>query len=132
MRDNYITWQWQMIHTNFVSCFLIQQSESDTAQLTRDKYITWQWQMITYLKAQNIYGFVEGTVLPPPQTIDSPTPSEGSTNKVANPAFLTWLQQDQMVLSIIVSTILENLISQVIGYSTSCEVWNALECMYFS
>lgn len=103
-----------------------------TTQLTRDNYITWQWQMIIYLKAHNVYGFVEGTVLPPPQTIANPTPLEGSAAMVANPAFLKWLHQDQMVLSTIVSTISGNLISQVIDYSTYCEVWNALERMYSS
>jgi len=103
-----------------------------TAQLTRDNYLTWQWQMVTYLKSQNAYGFVEGTVHPPPQTIPNPSPTADSPATIANPAFLTWLQHDQMVLSTLVSTISENLISQVIGYSTSFEVWNALERMYSS
>jgi hypothetical protein len=88
--------------------------------------------MVTYLKSQNAFDFVEGTVLPPPQTIPSPTPSEDSPATVANPAYLTWLQQDQMVLSTLVSTISESLISQVIGYSTSSEVWNAFERLYAS
>ncbi|KAB8372646.1 hypothetical protein FH972_024746 [Carpinus fangiana] len=44
-----------------------------TTQLIRDNYITWQWQLITYLKVQNVYGFVGGTILPPPQTIANPT-----------------------------------------------------------
>jgi hypothetical protein len=37
-----------------------------------------------------------------------------------------------MVLNTLVSIIFESLISQVIGYSTSSEVWNALERMYSS
>jgi hypothetical protein len=88
--------------------------------------------MVTYHKSQNAYGFVEGTVHPPPQTIPNPTPTADSPATIANPAFLTWLQHDQMVFSTLVSTISENLISQVIGYSTSFEVWNALERMYSS
>jgi hypothetical protein len=51
---------------------------------------------------------------------------------MANPAYLTWMQQDQMVLSTIVSTISESLISQVIDYSTATEVWSALERLYSS
>jgi hypothetical protein len=83
-----------------------------TAQLTRDNYLTWQWQMVTYLKSQNAYGFVEGTVSPPPQTIPNPNPTADSPATIANPAFLTWLQHDQMVLSTLVSTISENSIPQ--------------------
>jgi hypothetical protein len=64
--------------------------------------------------------------------IPLPSPSEDSPDTVAKPAYLTWLQQDQMVLSTIVSTISDGLISQVISYSTSYEVWNALERMYSS
>jgi hypothetical protein len=103
-----------------------------TAQLTRDNYLSWQWQMVTYLKGQNAYGFVTGTIQPPPQTIPNPNQSADSPATIANPDFLTWLQQDQMVLSTIVSTISENLISQIMGYSTSSEVWNALERLYSS
>jgi hypothetical protein len=73
---------------------------------------------------------------PPPKkkkkTIPNMNPSEDAPAEVANPAYLTWLQQDQMVLSILVSTLSETLISQVIGYSTSSEIWNALERMYSS
>jgi hypothetical protein len=75
-----------------------------TAQLTRDNYLSWQWQMVTYLKGQNAYGFVTGTIQPPPQTIPNPNPSSDFLATIANPDFLTWLQQDQMVLSTIVST----------------------------
>jgi len=46
-----------------------------TAQLTRDNYLSWQWQMVIYLKGQNAYGFVTGTIQPPPQTIPNPNPS---------------------------------------------------------
>jgi hypothetical protein len=70
-----------------------------------------------------VNGFVEGASLPPAQTIPNPTPSTGSLDTVANSAFFTWLQQDQMVLGTIMSTISESLISQVMGYSISNEVW---------
>jgi hypothetical protein len=103
-----------------------------TAQLTRDNYLTWQWQMVTYLKSQNAFGFVDGSITSPPQTIPNPSPSEDSLATIGNPAFLTWMQQDQMVLSTIISTISESLISQVIGYSTVAEVWSALERLYSS
>ena len=51
---------------------------------------------------------------------------------MANPEFLLWVQQDQLVLSAILSSLYENLISHVVGFATSCEVWQALECMFLS
>jgi hypothetical protein len=101
-------------------------------QLTRDNYLTWQWQMVTYLQSQNTIGFVDGSITSPPQTIPNPSPSEDSPATIGNPAFLTWMQQDQMVLSTIISTISESLISQVIGYSIAAEVWSALERLHSS
>jgi len=86
-----------------------------------------KWSPIS--KAKMHMGLLKALSFHPPQTIPNPTPSDDSPATMANLAFLTWLQQDQMVLSTLVSTISESLISQVIGYSTSSEVWNALECM---
>ena len=44
-------------------------SHNVTAKLTHENFITWHYQMTTYLRAQQVYGFVDGTVVPPTQTI---------------------------------------------------------------
>jgi hypothetical protein len=107
-------------------------SHNSTTKLTRDNYNTWHFQMTTYLKAQQVYGFVNGTIAPPPQTIPNPTSSSDAPATIANPEFQLWVQQDQLVLSAILASLFENLISHVVGFATSYEVWQALERIFSS
>jgi hypothetical protein len=100
-----------------------------TVKLTRDNFLLWKAQIVPYLKGQKVLGHVDGTIPMPPQSI--PASSDGSIT-IPNPAFLTWVQQDQMVLSALISSLTESLIAQVVGYFTSCEVWTALERLFAS
>ena len=43
-----------------------------------------------------------------------------------------WVQQDQMLLSALISSLTKNLIAQVVVYFTSREVWLALERLFSS
>jgi hypothetical protein len=100
-----------------------------TVKLTRDNFLLWKAQIVPYLKGQKVFGYVDGTISMPPQSI--PAFSDGSIT-IPNPAFLTWVQQDQMVLSALISSFTERLIAQVIGYFTSREVWIALDHLFAS
>ncbi len=51
---------------------------------------------------------------------------------VPNPEFLLWVQQDQLILSTLISSLSETLIAQVVGYSTSREMWLGLERLFAS
>uniref|UniRef100_A0A2N9GPU0 Integrase catalytic domain-containing protein n=1 Tax=Fagus sylvatica TaxID=28930 RepID=A0A2N9GPU0_FAGSY len=100
-----------------------------TVKLTHDNFLLWKAQIVPYLKGQKVFGYVDGTISMPPQSI--PASSDGSIT-IPNPAFLTWVQQDQMVLSALISSLIERLIAQVVGYFTSGEVWTALERLFAS
>ncbi len=100
-----------------------------TVKLTRDNYLLWKAQIVSYLKGQNVFGYVDGSISIPPQAI--PASSDGSIT-IPNPAFLTWVQQDQIILSALISSLTESLIAQVVGYFTSREVWMALEHLFAS
>lgn len=49
-----------------------------------------------------------------------------------NLAYERWLQQDQMVLSTILSSLSENVLAQVLLLTTAHEVWQALDRMFSS
>lgn len=49
-----------------------------------------------------------------------------------NLAYERWLQQDQMVLSTILSSLSENVLAQVLLLTTAREVWQALDRMFSS
>ena len=100
-----------------------------TVKLTRDNYLLWKAQIVPYLKGQKVFGYVDGSISIPPQAI--PASSDGSVT-IPNPDFLTWVQQDQMILSALISSLTESLIAQVVGYFTSREVCMALERLFAS
>ncbi len=99
-----------------------------TVKLTRDNYLLWKAQIVPYLKGQKVFGYVDGSISMPPQAILA---SNDGLITIPNPAFLTW-EQDQMILSALISFLTKSLIAQVVGYFTSREVWMALEHLFAS
>ncbi|KAJ0963639.1 hypothetical protein J5N97_028761 [Dioscorea zingiberensis] len=96
-------------------------------KLTRNNYLLWKVQFLPYLRSQQFLGYVDGTIVCPSKTITQAT-TEGAT-QVPNP---TWLQQDQLVLSVLLSSLSEEVLSQVLFLSTSFDVWTTLERMFSS
>ncbi|KAJ0105010.1 hypothetical protein Patl1_18416 [Pistacia atlantica] len=79
-----------------------------TVKLTKDNYLLWKTQIVPYLHGQRLFGFVDGTISPPLPLPPYPT------------------------LNTIVSSLSESILGQMVGLSTSREVWTALERMFFS
>lgn len=83
-------------------------------KLTNENFLIWRAQMIPYLKGQRLLHFVDGSNFPPPPFL--------SNVATPNPDYLNWTQIDQSILSALISSLSDNLIAQVVGYSTSREV----------
>jgi hypothetical protein len=66
-----------------------------------------------------VYGFIDGTTLPPIQRIANPTIITGAPAMITNPEYLTWYQQDQLIINVIVSTLSDLYVSHVVGCTTS-------------
>jgi prolyl-tRNA editing enzyme YbaK/EbsC (Cys-tRNA(Pro) deacylase) len=52
---------------------------------TQTNYFVWKLQVIPYLESQELIGYVDGSIPPPPRTITG-----SSSNLVPNPAFRQW------------------------------------------
>lgn len=92
-----------------------------TIKLNYDNYLLWRAQMVPFLKGQDLYYFVNGSCTAP-ASLDSLFP--------LNPLYLTWQQQDQAILSALISFLLENFIAHVLEATTSYEVWLILEYLF--
>ncbi|KAF3772531.1 hypothetical protein EJ110_NYTH57683 [Nymphaea thermarum] len=68
-------------------------------------------------------GYIDGTIHCPPKTV-------GNSDDV-NPDYILWLKHDQLVLSWIITSLSENVLSQVIGLETAYEGLNG-DPMYTS
>eukprot|EP00261_Vitis_vinifera_P028317 XP_010662478.1 PREDICTED: uncharacterized protein LOC104882141 [Vitis vinifera] len=83
-------------------------------------YLLWKSQLLPLLESQELLGHVDGTLAPPPwfAPADSQTP---------NIKYLAWKNIDQCLLSLLLPSLTDEAMAEVVGLSTSREVWLALE-----
>ncbi|KAA8547824.1 hypothetical protein F0562_004253 [Nyssa sinensis] len=80
-----------------------------TVKLTKDNYRLWKTQIVPYLRGQRLFGFVDGSLPCPSPTIPNPdaTTNPNAPPEVPNPNYNSWYDQDQVVLSALVSSLSE-------------------------
>lgn len=96
-----------------------------TIKLSSSNYLLWKNQITPLLACQNLLGFVDGSKPSPPLTIMN---SAGVS--VSNPVYLQWYSQDQRLLSLLLSSLTEESMAEVLGCSSSRAVWLALEAAF--
>jgi hypothetical protein len=100
--------------------------------ISKYNFMAWGTQILAYLKSQGSYGFVDESSLPPPQTITNTSIEPRPPATVVNPEFLTWSQQDQMILNILVSTLSKPYVVHALGCATTFDLWSTLMSMFAS
>jgi hypothetical protein len=98
-------------------------NHSPSIKLTKDNYMAWQFQFLAYLRGQDVYGFIDGMILPPVQLIVNSVTTLGSPVMIANPEYLSWYQRDQLIINVLVSTLSDSYVSHAVGCTTSCALW---------
>ena len=101
-------------------------------KLTPDNYPLWKTQLLHYFRGQDLYGYLDGTFILPPQMIDTLHPDTGALTQIPNPAHFQWLRQDSLILSTLMSSMTEGVLAQIVSYATSHQVWRALETNFSS
>jgi len=101
-------------------------------KLTKGNFMAWRTQILAYIKGQDAYGFLDGSSLLPAQTIPNPSTAAGAPATVVNPDFLAWNQRDQMILSILISTLSEPYVVHAVGSPSASSLWNTLLTMFAS
>ena len=92
-----------------------------SVKLTPDNYLIWRAQIQPYLYGQRLFGYIDGTIPEPPRRGPDGSP---------NPTYIKWFEQDQLVVSILISSLSERLITQVIRHTKSRAIWHALETSF--
>jgi hypothetical protein len=57
---------------------------------------------------------------------------DGAPPTISNPTYQAWMQQDQAIMSTIVSSLTENTLGMVLFAKTSHDVWSTLEASFAS
>ena len=92
-----------------------------SVKLSTDNYLVWRAQMLPYLYGQRLFCYIDGSAPEPPRRGPDGSP---------NPTYLKWFEQDQLVVSILLSSLTERLVSQVIRHTKSRAIWQALETSF--
>ncbi|KAK1601065.1 hypothetical protein QYE76_016639 [Lolium multiflorum] len=101
-----------------------------TIRLNRGNFLLWKTQAVPALHAAHLFGYVDGSIVAPPPTITEGTGD--AARQAANPEFLRWYQQDQLVLIALLGSMSEDLVGQMTQLTTSAAVWASLHAMFSS
>jgi len=92
-------------------------------KLTNTNYLYWRMQMLPYLLGQGVFGFVDGSNTCPSTHVLA---HDGISLQV-NPLFQNWKQQDQLILSALLSSLSMEVLHLIVGCQSSCSAWGTLE-----
>ncbi|XP_019159719.1 PREDICTED: uncharacterized protein LOC109156338 [Ipomoea nil] len=100
-------------------------------KLTSRNYLFWHTQLVPFLKGQELLGYVNGEIECPPATIASSPSGESAsgvatTGQVPNPAYRLLVKQDQSIVSLLVSSMSDEVLHLAVGRNTAKEVWDSI------
>ncbi|XP_019161980.1 PREDICTED: uncharacterized protein LOC109158522 [Ipomoea nil] len=101
-------------------------------KLTACNFLFWRTQLVSFLRGQGLLGYVDGETPCPPLMINAAPASDESTSaattivSTANPAHKAWIQQDQSILSILISSLSNEVMYLAVGQNKSREVWDSV------
>jgi hypothetical protein len=101
-----------------------------TIRLNKSNYMLWRAQLLPYLRSAKLIGFIDGTNPAPPQLVAA-SRADGAA-QIPNPAYDRWFDQDQQLLSGLLSSMTEDLLLDVMSAKTAKEAWDTLHCMFSS
>lgn len=78
--------------------------------------------MVPFLKGHQLFDHVDGTSpMPPPIVDDAP-----------NPTYTQWVLRDQLILSVINSSLSAQVLAQVLDCNTTHDAWTTLQTLFSS
>lgn len=127
-KDN-VTFLLKQSSIHIKSSFSTNVAQSSSIKLDRNNYIIWKSQLLPVLRGHDLEGYVDGTHKCPSRMISSSS-EENSSQATVNPAYNSWIKQDQLLLSWILSTLTKGVLAQVVGCVSLRDVWQTLENMF--
>lgn len=111
------------MHTNSSYTFII------PIKLTQSNFMLWRTQVLASIRANGLMGFIDGTVVCP-RSMNTTTDNAQTVITTPNPEYAAWVAHDQNLMSWMLSSLSEGVLSAVVDCTTSYEVWATL-CSQF-
>ncbi|RVW84004.1 hypothetical protein CK203_047297 [Vitis vinifera] len=99
-------------------------NQAFTIRLDRSNYLLWRTQMLNIVIANGVEEMIDGSRPCLPKFLEN--------SKSTNPDFQIWQRQNLLVMCWIYSSLFENVMSQIIGLTSTSEIWSALEKFFFA
>ncbi|BBH02147.1 hypothetical protein Prudu_012630 [Prunus dulcis] len=104
-------------------------SQAIHIKLDRNNYPLWLAQILPLLKSRNLMSFINSAVVAPSPFLQD---DKGKLTDDINPAYDTWIQQDQLVLSWINGSLSSTVLVTVARFTSARSTWVALENRFAS
>ncbi|XP_019157587.1 PREDICTED: uncharacterized protein LOC109154202 [Ipomoea nil] len=101
-------------------------------KLTYRNFLFKRTQLVPFLRGQELLSYVDGeTPCPPPTIPAAPATSESASDATTatptpNPAYRAWVKQDQALLSLLISSLSDEVMHLAVGKTTSRAVWESI------
>ncbi|KAJ3704768.1 hypothetical protein LUZ61_008473 [Rhynchospora tenuis] len=95
--------------------------------LDQENFLIWKSQILPVLKGYGLIGFIDGSRQAPNQFINGANGAQS-----VNPEYETWIQQDQLILAWILSSVSTSILAQVVNCETSATLWSKIQQIYAS
>lgn len=103
---------------------LIPMHQAVSIHLTKTNFVLWRAQLLPYLRGTKLMGYLGGS-LPAPAKHVAASSTDGA-KLISNPEYESWYNQDQQVLSGLLSSIGEEVLQDVVPATTSKQAWDIL------
>jgi hypothetical protein len=90
-----------------------------TIRLTKANYLVWNAQLFPYLRSSKLVGYLDGSLVAPGKKIAASMAID--VEHVSNPAYERWYDQDQHLLSNLLSSMTEDVLCNAITATSSKE-----------
>jgi hypothetical protein len=97
-----------------------------TVKLGPDNFLHWRASLMPILRSHFLVGFIDGSFPCPSERVAVTTPA-GTTQMVPNPEYRSWIQQDQAILSAIVSSCTPAVSGLILFATTAQDAWTTLD-----
>ncbi|KAK6131263.1 hypothetical protein DH2020_034998 [Rehmannia glutinosa] len=101
------------------------QSQLVSVKLTESNYLIWEQQISTTVTGYGLEDFLTGKSMPPSKYVAADSES-------INPAYVSWVRQDQILASWLLSSLSESILITTVGLKSSYAIWNALKTNFAS
>ncbi|KAK2973618.1 hypothetical protein RJ640_022266 [Escallonia rubra] len=98
-------------------------------KLTRTNYLYWRTQLMPFLHDHSLFGYLDGSIPSPPTELPL---EEGQTQPKPNPEFKLWQEKDQILMSLLISSLTDEVSPLLVDASTSREIWDSLSTALLS